>query len=53
MEEVLTFSLSSGDEVWHVVLYQWLIDNGLIDRLLEVISAFFLVSLVLDSMVCS
>ena len=36
MEEVLSYSLSYGDELWHVVLYQWLIDNALTDRLLEV-----------------
>ncbi|KAJ7315666.1 Exosome RNA helicase MTR4 [Desmophyllum pertusum] len=35
MEDVLSFSLSYGDELWHVVLYQWLIDNALTDRLLE------------------
>ncbi|KAJ7370764.1 hypothetical protein OS493_029753 [Desmophyllum pertusum] len=36
MEDVLPFSLSFGDELWHVVLYQWLIDNALTDRLLEI-----------------
>ena len=36
MEEMLSFSLTYGDELWHVVLYQWLIDNALTDRLLEV-----------------
>ena len=36
MEEVLSNSLSYGDELWHVVLYQWLIDSALTDRLLEV-----------------
>ena len=36
MEDVLSHSLSYGDELWHVVLYQWLIDNALTDRLLEV-----------------
>lgn len=36
MEEVLSYSLSYGDELWHVMLYQWLIDNALTDRLLEV-----------------
>ena len=36
MEEVLSYSLIYGDELWHVVLYQWLIDNALTDRLLEV-----------------
>ena len=33
---MLSFSLAYGDELWHVVLYQWLIDNALTDRLLEV-----------------
>ncbi|KAJ7369726.1 Dipeptidyl peptidase 2 [Desmophyllum pertusum] len=28
--------VSYGDELWHVVLYQWLIDNALTDRLLEI-----------------
>ena len=41
MEEMLSFSLTYGDELWHVVLYQWLIDNALTDRLLEVGSCFF------------
>lgn len=36
MEDVLSSSLSYGDELWHVVLYQWLIDNGLTERLLEI-----------------
>lgn len=36
MEEVLSYSLIYGDELWHVVLYQWLIDNALTDRLLEI-----------------
>lgn len=36
MEEMLSFSLTYGDELWHVVLYQWLIDNALTDRLLEI-----------------
>lgn len=36
MEDVLSFSLSYGDELWHVDLYQWLINNGLTDRLLEI-----------------
>lgn len=36
MEEVLSYSLSYGDELWHVMLYQWLIDNALTDRLLEI-----------------
>jgi len=36
MEEVLSFSLSYGDELWHIVVYQWLIDNALTDRLLEI-----------------
>lgn len=40
MEELLSFSLSYGDELWHVVLYQWLIDNALTDRLLEVKSPY-------------
>ena len=40
MEDVLSSSLSYGDELWHVVLYQWLIDNGLTERLLEVSSIF-------------
>ena len=33
---MLTLSLSSGDELWHMILYQWLIDNALTERLLEV-----------------
>ena len=41
MEEMLSFSLTYGDELWHVVLYQWLIDNALTDRLLEVGYCFF------------
>ncbi|EDO30041.1 predicted protein, partial [Nematostella vectensis] len=36
MELTLTLALSSGDELWHVSLYQWLIDNALTDRLLEI-----------------
>ncbi|XP_074610935.1 nuclear pore complex protein Nup155-like [Acropora palmata] len=36
MEEMLSFSLTYGDELWHVMLYQWLIDNALTDRLLEI-----------------
>ena len=44
MEEVLSYSLSYGDELWHVVLYQWLIDNALTDRLLEVTSIEHLVN---------
>ncbi|KAM7443523.1 hypothetical protein ABFA07_007737 [Porites harrisoni] len=40
MEEMLSFSLAYGDELWHVVLYQWLIDNALTDRLLEIKSPF-------------
>lgn len=38
---MLSFSLTYGDELWHVVLYQWLIDNALTDRLLEVGSVLF------------
>jgi len=41
MEEMLSFSLTYGDELWHVMLYQWLIDNALTDRLLEVGSCCF------------
>lgn len=36
MELMLTLSLSSGDELWHMTLYQWLIDSALTERLLEV-----------------
>ena len=43
MEEMLSFSLSYGDELWHVMLYQWLIDNALTDRLLEVRSMLLLI----------
>ena len=44
MEEVLSYSLSYGDELWHVMLYQWLIDNALTDRLLEVKLLLFLIN---------
>eukprot|EP00116_Pleurobrachia_bachei_P000763 sb/3461025/ len=40
LTEMLHYCYSSTDEVFHVFLYEWLIGNGLISRLLEVKSSF-------------
>ncbi|XP_031566645.1 nuclear pore complex protein Nup155-like [Actinia tenebrosa] len=40
LEHTLSLSLSSSDELWHLCLYQWLIDNALTERLLEIKSSY-------------
>ncbi|XP_022087297.1 nuclear pore complex protein Nup155-like [Acanthaster planci] len=40
MEEIMQKALASDDELFHVALYDWLIEKGLKDRLLQISSPY-------------